>query len=69
MQRIIISFSLILLLIGLLWPSLTKLPFGRLPGDITIRGENYTFTFPLMTCLVVSALLSLLVGCLRRFGP
>jgi hypothetical protein len=44
-----------------------KLPwFGRLPGDIVIKRENFTFYFPLATCIVLSVLLSLLLAWLRR---
>jgi len=39
---------------------------GRLPGDITIRRENFTFHFPLATCLVISAVLSLLIWLFRK---
>ena len=39
---------------------------GRLPGDITIRRENFTFHFPLATCLVVSVILSLLIWLYRK---
>jgi len=39
---------------------------GRLPGDITIRRENFTFHFPLATCLLVSAILSLLLWLFRK---
>jgi len=39
---------------------------GRLPGDITIRRENFTFHFPLATCLLVSAIVSLLFWILRK---
>jgi len=39
---------------------------GRLPGDITIRRENFTFHFPLGTCLLISILLSLLFWILRK---
>ncbi|MDO8438057.1 MAG: DUF2905 domain-containing protein [Nitrosomonadaceae bacterium] len=61
MQRLLILLGLLLLLVGLAWPWLSKLPFGRLPGDITIERENFSFYFPLMTGLLVSALLSLLL--------
>ncbi|MCS6772227.1 MAG: DUF2905 domain-containing protein [Kiritimatiellae bacterium] len=66
MQRIIIGLGLILVVLGLLWPLLTKLPFGRLPGDITIQGENYVVKLPLMTCLILSVLLSLVLYLVRR---
>ena len=39
---------------------------GRLPGDIVIRRDHFTFVFPLASCLVVSALVSLLLYFLRR---
>jgi hypothetical protein len=39
---------------------------GRLPGDITIRRGNFTFYFPLATCLIISALLSLLIWLFRK---
>ncbi len=61
MQRLLILLGLLLLLVGLAWPWLSKLPFGRLPGDITIERENFSFYFPLTTGLLVSALLSLLL--------
>jgi membrane protein implicated in regulation of membrane protease activity len=57
----------VLLLIGLLLTAGTKLPWlGRLPGDIAIQRENFSFYFPLTTCLLVSALLSLLFFLFRR---
>ena len=40
--------------------------FGRLPGDITIRKENFTFYFPLATSILVSALLSFILWLFRR---
>lgn len=61
MQRLLILLGLLLLLIGLAWPWLSKLPLGRLPGDITIERENFSFYFPLTTGLLVSVLLSLLL--------
>jgi len=60
MQRFLIATGALLLLAGLLWPWLSKLPWGRLPGDIAIEREGFSFYFPLGTSLLVSALLSLL---------
>jgi hypothetical protein len=42
------------------------LPLGRLPGDITIRRGNATFYFPIVTCLVLSVLFTLLMAFFRR---
>jgi len=61
MQRILIIAGLLLLAVGLAWPWLSRLPFGRLPGDISIVREGFGFHFPLMTSLIVSLLLSLLL--------
>jgi hypothetical protein len=44
-----------------------KIPwFGHLPGDITIERERFTFYFPLATCLIISAVLSLVLYLFRR---
>jgi DUF2905 family protein len=51
---------------GLLWPYLGQLGLGRLPGDIVIERENMTFYFPLMTCLLVSVLFSLVFWVVNR---
>ena len=60
MQKLLITLGIIFLLLGVAWPLLSKLPFGRLPGDIYIERENFSFYFPLMTGLLVSVVLSLI---------
>jgi hypothetical protein len=60
MNRFLILAGLVLVAVGVLWPYLTRLGLGRLPGDIAIRGEHGGFYFPIVTCLVVSLVLSLL---------
>jgi hypothetical protein len=42
------------------------LPLGRLPGDITIRRGNSTFYFPIVTCLLLSLVFTVLMALLRR---
>jgi len=66
MQRTLILLGLLLVAIGLLWPWLSKLPLGRLPGDIHMQREGFSFHFPLMTSLVVSVVLSLLLWWWRK---
>jgi len=66
MMRILILAGLALIVIGLAWPWLSKLGLGRLPGDIVIRREGFSFYFPIVTCLIVSALASLLFYLFRR---
>jgi Protein of unknown function (DUF2905) len=69
--RIVLVLGGFLVVLGALLYFGGKLPFrlGRLPGDIIHRGERTTFYFPIVTCLVLSAALSLLfwlVGHLRK---
>jgi hypothetical protein len=66
MQRSLIYVGLALVAIGLLWPWVRRLGLGRLPGDIRIQTEHGGFYFPIVTCLVISFLISLLLWLLRR---
>jgi hypothetical protein len=61
MHRPLILFGVLLILVGVAWPWLSKLPFGRLPGDIIVERENFRFYFPLTTGLLLSVVLSLLL--------
>jgi hypothetical protein len=52
---------------GLIWlGGRLNLPLGRLPGDIRIERDNFKFYFPLATCLLLSAVLTLILWLLRR---
>lgn len=66
--RTLIAIGAILVVVGLLITLGTRLPFriGRLPGDIVIRGRSSVFYFPLMTCLVLSLVLSLVMWLVNR---
>ena len=66
MQRILITVGALLVLGGLLWPWLSRLGLGHLPGDIRIETENGVFYFPITTCIVISVVLSLILWFLRR---
>ncbi|HVF64498.1 MAG TPA: DUF2905 domain-containing protein [Casimicrobiaceae bacterium] len=66
MQRFLIVLGIVLVVVGLAWPWLGKLGLGRLPGDITIERENFTFNFPLMTSIVVSLVVSILFWIFRK---
>ena len=59
MARGLILVGLALVAAGLLWPLISRLGLGRLPGDIVIKGEHGVFYFPIVTCLVISAVISL----------
>jgi hypothetical protein len=66
MARFLIVLGVAILVIGLLWPYLSQIGLGRLPGDIVIERGNMTFYFPLMTCLLVSVLFSLVFWVVNR---
>jgi hypothetical protein len=66
MARFLILLGLAILAAGLLWPVLSRLGFGRLPGDIVVQRDNFTFYFPLATCILVSLLLSAMFWLLNR---
>jgi hypothetical protein len=66
MARFLIVLGLAILVVGLLWPYLSKLGLGRLPGDIVIERENGTVYVPLVTCLLLSLLLSLVFWIANR---
>jgi len=66
MQRTLIVLGVALVAVGLLWPWLRKLPFGRLPGDIHIVREGFSFHFPIVTCLVISVVVTILIWLFRR---
>lgn len=66
MGRTLIVIGLVFLVVGLLWPWLSKLGLGSLPGDIHIKREGWNFYFPITTSIVVSLVLSLIVWFLRK---
>lgn len=66
MQRFLIVLGVALLIVGLAWPWLARLGLGRLPGDIHIERDDFSFHFPIVTCLIISAVLSLLFWLFRK---
>ena len=66
MARFLIVLGLAIVVIGLLWPYLGRLGLGRLPGDIVIERESGSFYFQLVTCLLLSALFSLVLWLVNR---
>jgi hypothetical protein len=65
-QKALIVAGLTILVIGLLWSWLSKLPLGRLPGDIVVEREGFRFYLPLTTGILMSLVLSLVVWLFRR---
>jgi hypothetical protein len=66
MQRVLIIIGLAVTAAGFLWPWISKLPLGRLPGDIRVEGAGGGFYFPIVTCLLISVVLSVLVWLFRK---
>ena len=66
MQRLLIAVGAVILLVGLAWPWLSRLGLGRLPGDINIERDGWSFHFPLMTSVIVSLVLTLLLWLFRK---
>ncbi len=66
MQKLLILIGIAVILIGLAWPWLGKLPLGRLPGDIIISRPGFKFYFPVTTMILVSIILSLIMWLLRK---
>lgn len=66
--RMLIVLGVFLVVLGLLFTIGEKLPLrlGRLPGDIYARGKHTSFYFPIVTCLLLSVLLSLAMSLFRR---
>ncbi|MBI4124168.1 MAG: DUF2905 domain-containing protein [Betaproteobacteria bacterium] len=55
-----------LIALGVAWPWLSKLGLGRLPGDIYVEREGFSFYFPITTTIIVSLVLSLILWFTRR---
>jgi hypothetical protein len=67
--RYIILAGIALIVVGAILFGLARLgiPLGRLPGDIRIEGENGSFYFPIVTCIVISIVLSVILNLIGRF--
>jgi hypothetical protein len=65
--RMLIVLGIIIVAVGLVLLFAQKIPYiGRLPGDISIKKDSFTFYFPLTTCIIVSLLLTLIFWLFRR---
>lgn len=66
MARFLVILGLVLVIVGLTWPFLSRLGLGRLPGDIVIERGNMRFYFPIATSIIVSIVLSLILTIFHR---
>lgn len=66
MQRALFALGIVISLVGLAWPWISKLPLGRLPGDFLIERPGFRLFLPFTTLIVVSVLISLILMLFRK---
>jgi hypothetical protein len=66
MQKMLVVIGCLIVIIGLLWPHLDKIPLGRLPGDIIINKPHLKIYIPITTAILVSAVISIIMWLLRK---
>ena len=65
MQKILIILGIIILAVGILYPYIKKISLGQLPGDLVFKSENSTLFFPIVTCIIISVVLTILFNLFR----
>ncbi len=66
MQKTLIIAGVLLIMIGLLWPWVVKLPIGRLPGDIVINRPGLKVYIPVTTMVLISVIVSLILWLMKK---
>lgn len=66
MQKVLITIGLVLLVAGLLWPWLGRIPIGRLPGDIIINRPQLKIYIPITTMILVSLVVSIIMWWMKK---
>ncbi len=64
--RWLITLGVVLVMLGLLWPWISRLGLGRLPGDIVIERENFRLYIPIVSSLLISIVLSVILWLVNR---
>ncbi len=67
MGKLLIVTGIILIIVGVILYFGKSLPFGKLPGDISIKRENFSFHFPIVTSLIISIILTLVLYLINKF--
>ncbi|GIK21141.1 MAG: DUF2905 domain-containing protein [Ignavibacterium sp.] len=65
-QKIIIIIGVVIILIGLTWPWISKLPFGKLPGDIVVDKPGFKLFFPITSMIILSLVVSLIIWIIKK---
>ena len=60
MQKLLIILGIVILVIGLLYPYIKKLGLGQLPGNIMFKSGSSTFLFPIVTCIILSIVFTII---------
>ena len=66
MQKVLIILGLVMVVLGLLWPWITRLGLGRLPGDVALEKEGFQLFIPITSSIIISIVLTLLVWLFTR---
>ncbi len=66
MQKTLVIIGLVIVLVGVLYPYIRKLPFGKLPGDVLYQSENFSLAFPIVTCIVISIALTVILNLFNK---
>jgi len=66
-QKILIIAGIVLLVIGFTFPWLSKLPFGKLPGDIVVDKPNLKIYIPITTMIILSIIISFIFWLIKKF--
>lgn len=66
-QKFLIAAGIIIVVIGFLWPWISKLPIGKLPGDIVVDKPNFKFFFPITSMILISVVISFIIWLIKKF--
>ena len=61
MSKMLVAIGITILVVGLFWPVISKIPFGKLPGDIAIKKEGFHLYVPITTMIVISLVVSVVL--------
>ena len=65
--KMLVFTGVVMIVVGLVFQFADRIPFlGRLPGDISIQRERFSFYFPITTCIIISIILSILFAIFRN---
>jgi hypothetical protein len=65
-QKILIFLGVAIIIIGFTWPWISKIPFGKLPGDIVVDRPNFKFFFPITSMIIISLVISFIIWLVKK---